>query len=270
MRFLVTVGGSMGPRPGTGVLLREDLPPGEALPLVHATLKFFAAHGDREHRGAARLRHVRQRLGDAEFLSQLREAIAKETAGGNWPAVRIPLAEGNRAAKVGLVFANGDVTPEAAVALGELAADESLSVRIAIHHRVVVFGPSKESIQARIGGFPALRQAAVPQAAVTACPGNRWCSHGLVSTNALAGRLRAELGDRLAGKMVCVSGCPNGCAQNAIADVGLHGTRSTIDGKSVETFTLVRGGGRGRTAQLATQVAAKLTADAVMEQLTGG
>jgi sulfite reductase beta subunit-like hemoprotein len=268
-RFLVTVAGSLGARPGTGVILREDLPPGEVLPLVNAAVKFFAAHGDREHRGTARLRHVRLRMGDEPFLAQLREAIEKETAVGNWPAVSIPNAAGNRPTKVPLVFANGDVTREAAKALGELAADESLSVRIAIHHRVVVFGPDKESIQARIDSFPALRPAARPQAVVTACPGNRWCSHGLVNTNALADRLRAELGDRLAGKMVCVSGCPNGCAHNAVADVGLHGSRSTIDGKTVETFTLWRGGGKGRTAVLAAQVAAKLTQDEVVKQVGG-
>jgi sulfite reductase (ferredoxin) len=206
-------------------------------------------------------------MGDEPFLTQLREAIAKETAAGNWPPVQIPTIEGNRGAKLSLVFANGDVTPEAAKALAELAADESLSVRIANHHRVVVFGPDKPSIQARIDRFPALRPAAGPQATVTACPGNRWCSHGLVSTNALADRLRAELGDRLAGKMVCVSGCPNGCAHSAVAEVGLHGSRSTIDGKTVETFTLSRGGGRGRTAVLATQVAVKLTQDNVIEKL---
>jgi sulfite reductase beta subunit-like hemoprotein len=269
-RFLVTVAGSLGARPGTGVVLREDLPPGEVLPLVSATVKFFAAHGDREHRGTARLRYVRQRMGDEPFLTQLREAIAKETAAGDWPAVQIPTVEGNRGAKLSLVFANGDVTPEAAKALAELAADESLSVRIAIHHRVVVFGPDKPSIQARIDSFPALRQAASPQATVTACPGNRWCSHGLVSTNALADRLRAELGDRLAGKMVCVSGCPNGCAHSAVAEIGLHGSRSTIDGKTVETFTLWRGGGKGRTAVLATQVATKLTQDEVVKQVANG
>ena len=171
------------------------------------------------------------------------------------------------ATKVALVFANGDITVEAANALGELADDPALSVRIAIHHRVVVFGPDKQSIQARIETFAALRAACRPQTSVTACPGNRWCSRGLVSTNALADRLRAELGDRLAGKMVCVSGCPNGCAHSAVAEVGLHGSRTTIDGKSVETFTLSRGGGKGRTAQLATQVAAKLTPDEVVKQL---
>jgi hypothetical protein len=54
-----------------------------------------------------------------------------------------------------------------------------------------------------------------------------------------------------------------------VADVGLHGSRSTIDGKTVETFTLWRGGGKGRTAVLAAQVAAKLTQDEVVKQVGG-
>ena len=53
--FRVIVAGSLGPRPAVGMVLHEQLPPGDVLPLALAALRVFAAHGDRKNRMTARL-----------------------------------------------------------------------------------------------------------------------------------------------------------------------------------------------------------------------
>lgn len=266
--FHAVVAGSLGARPGTGAVFDEKLPARDALPLVVAAVRFFAAHGDREHRHSARLRHVRERMGDEPFMAELRRELAAQRASRDWPDVPLAMTGGTKAAKVLLTFANGDVSPEAADALAELTADPSLALRIAIHHQVAVLGPTEEEVRTRVARLKPLTASLTLQPTIVACPGTRWCSRALADTKGLADRIRAELGDRLPpGKTVCVSGCPNGCAHSAVADIGLIGGRATLDGKSIEVYKLVAGGGKGRTVDLAKPVAEKLTPDQVSHRV---
>jgi sulfite reductase beta subunit-like hemoprotein len=262
--FRVMAGGSLGPRPGVGMLLADGLPADDVLPLVLAAVRFFAAHGDREDRRRARLRHVRERLGDPSFAAAMRGALDAARCERPWPPV--PLAETveGLAARATLVFPNGDVSPEAAEALADLAGAAGVAVRIAPHHRVVVFGREEAALRAAIEGHEALSPAARPQPSVVSCPGTRWCSRGIVDTNALADRLRRELAGTLpADTTVCISGCPNGCAQHAVAPIGLVGALTGADGRRREVFNLLVGGDLGRSGRLAAPLAARLRPDEV-------
>jgi ferredoxin-nitrite reductase len=169
------------------------------------------------------------------------------------------------------VFANGDVAPDQADALARLADAADLAVRIANHHRMVVFGPNDSHLDAALAALskvegPALDAAAQPQASVVACPGTRWCKCALADTNRLADRLRERYARRLDPAItVCLSGCPNGCAHSAVADIGLVGTLARRDGERAEAYTLLAGGGMGRDARLAETVARRLSADEAVE-----
>ena len=66
--FQAVIAGSLGPIPATGVTFADFVPAGDCVALAAAALKVFAAHGDRANRNKARLRHVRQRMGDQAFL----------------------------------------------------------------------------------------------------------------------------------------------------------------------------------------------------------
>ncbi|MHC4985704.1 MAG: hypothetical protein ACYTFO_06055, partial [Planctomycetota bacterium] len=66
--FTAIGAGSLGAKPGTGLRLFDRLEADDVLPLVQAAVAIFAEHGDRENRRQARLRHVRERLGDQAFL----------------------------------------------------------------------------------------------------------------------------------------------------------------------------------------------------------
>lgn len=266
--FRVIGAGSLGAAPATGIELLDRLPPGDAVPLALAAVRLFAAHGDREHRSRARLRHVRQRVGDGEFLAMLQETFAAVKAEREWASQDVRQAGPQLPASLPMTFANGDVTPDAARDLADLIERDGLEVRIANNHQVVAFGRSQAEIRRALASSGPLAAAAAPQPAVVACPGAHWCSRALTDTNRLADALRDRLrGHALSGLTVCISGCPNGCAHSRVADVGLVGVRATLDGQSTDAYDLFAHGGMGRTPDLSQPVARKLSAGQAISEV---
>jgi len=265
--FEVVAGGSLGARPGTAMRIFEFLPAADVGPCALAAVRVFMARGDRANRARARLRHVRERIGDAPFAVILRDAVVRAKAERPWPDV--PWAEGpaTLVARRTLTFPHGDVTAVEAEALAALAQQTPLAVRIANHHRVIVWGPSAAVVDAAVAALPALARARTPQPAIVACPGRRWCRRGLTDTRALADRLRAAAGGVLSPEItVAISGCLNGCAQSAVADVGLIGVRAA----GQEAYHLFVGGGMGRTDHLAEPAGHGLVSDEVVARIVAG
>ncbi len=260
--FTVMAGGSLGAKPGTGMKLYDWLAADQVVPLAVAVFRMFAAEGDRENRRKARVRHVRERVGNEVFA----EMIAKQLAAvseSSWPGVEIDEVTSPMSARAVLTFANGDITAEQASALAVIESADGMSVRIGNQHQVIVLAGDQASLDMAMA-VPALVQPGRPQVAVVACPGARWCSRGITDTNAMAGLVRSELGSQLSpGATVCISGCPNGCSHAGVADFGLFGGKA--DGE--EVYNLLAGGGMGRDDRLATMVQPKLTACEVVAQM---
>jgi len=79
--------------------------------------------------------------------------------------------------------------------------------------------------------------------ALLSCPGKAVCMKALVHTKDHAAALLEALADLpAAGISLHVSGCPNGCGQHAIADIGLQGALA----QGEERFDLWTGGGDGQ------------------------
>ena len=255
--FDVYGAGSLGAKPGAGMTLMQAVAPSDIPALVVAAVEMFNLEGDREHRNRARLRHVRERMGDEAFAVALRERFARARGGPAAEAVDLPEAPGGFDDRVVLTFANGDVTPEQADNLAAISRRRDVRTRIAVGHQVIVFGRIP-SVRSAVQELPALRAAAGSQPQIITCPGTRWCSRGLVDTNAMADRLREVLP---ATATACISGCPNGCAHSGVGEVGLTGRRMTVGDEKVEGFDVFAGGGMGRSPALAQSVSRKLTAD---------
>ncbi|MHC4294334.1 MAG: hypothetical protein ACYSTL_01980 [Planctomycetota bacterium] len=167
-----------------------------------------------------------------------------------------------------LAVPKGDVTPTAAEVLGALADHSYLRVRIANHHRILIFGTDEGTLRDALNDSPALKESAQPQPLIVACPGTRWCKLALGDTNGMADRIRSQLGSQLpAETTVCISGCPNGCAHSAVANIGLTGAIKDHHGTRQQVWNLWMGGAMGRTDKLAEQVARKLTDDEVLTEI---
>ena len=265
--FKAVGAGSLGAKPGAGLLVFERLDPDDVLPLVRAAVAVFAEQGDRENRRRARLRHVRERLGDQAFVDMLTAAFKQAKTQPSQPAPVCPEAPVGFNGSLTLTFANGDLTPEAIAALGDLAGRDDVLVRIDVNHRIMLFGPSDQALATLVESHNALRDAARPQASVVACPGRRWCKIALTDTNAMADRIRAECEYLPVDWVVSVSGCPNGCAHSAVADVGLTGAVITRDDQKADAYNLMAHGGRGRTDRLGQLIDAKIAPDDVIRTI---
>ncbi len=94
---------------------------------------------------------------------------------------------------------------------------------------------------------------------VTTCPGSDTCRLGIASAKGLGSAISDAFNNGL-GKYkelarevkIKISGCPNGCAQHTIANVGFHAAALSHEGRTVPAYLLSLGGQtRPATAQIA-------------------
>jgi sulfite reductase beta subunit-like hemoprotein len=84
---------------------------------------------------------------------------------------------------------------------------------------------------------------------VTSCPGADYCELAVTKSMSVAGRIRAQLAlepakyDALGAFEVKVSGCPNGCGQHHVGDIGMTGMMVKKNGADEPHFSLMLGGG---------------------------
>ena len=256
-QFRAVLAGSLGSKPNLGLLVSEDLEVGEVLPLVAAALKLFYAEGDRTKRTRARLRHVRERLGDEAFRQRIDELFReeKDATFPRQPHLRRVDRETPLQARLRLPL--GDVEPEAAIELGAAVETAGAELRLGLEHDLFVFGATP------LGLSPAL-EAMTGGPSVVACPGTAWCTRAVADSRGAALRIRDAI-PGAAGLALAVSGCPNNCPQAAVADVGLVGRVQRRGDERVECFRLLVGGGKGQTPVLARQLHAAVPAEKVHE-----
>lgn len=254
------VAGSLGAKPATGVLFRSGLTAAEAIALTVAAVRLHAAEGDRENRRTARLRHVRERMGDAAFLERLASLVAEELATPRVEAPELAVASSAYALPhVRLGVPHGDVP--IAVLRELLAAVERAGgeLRIGLEHDLHVFGvPAAE-----------LPLAARPWAAagrIVSCPGTALCSKAAAPTYPAAEALAAVAAEH-PDALIAVSGCPNSCAHAAVADIGLIGRMKRVGDERVVHYTVLTGGDAGAGPALAHPVGDPVPVEQLAEKV---
>lgn len=239
------VAGSLGAKPATGVHLRSGLSVAEAIALTVAAVRLHAAEGDRENRRAARLRHVRERMGDAAFLDRL-EALFAEEAAAPRAAAPEPSAAAAGAAHVRLGLPHGDLPIAVLRELLVTVERAGGELRIGLEHDLHLFGL----------GAADLPDAARPWShagRIVACPGTALCSKAAAPTYPAADALAALAADN-PHALIAISGCPNSCAHAAVADVGLIGRVKRVGDERVVHYTVLTGGDAGAGPALAHSV----------------
>ena len=244
--------GSLGPRPATGILIEENLTPEDIPALAQAAIRVFDKYGDRQHRAKARLRHVRERCGDERFLELLHEEQreVKREAPPQMPPISVPDLHYNHVADLNIIY--GGLTPDHAEAIAALIRDHAVKARPQTHHRISLFARNAAAARNAVQTNPVLKQLA-DGPDVVSCPGTTYCAHALVNTHAVEKALREQIPETKQ-HTIRISGCPNGCAQSAVAGIGLIGkVRKDLEGNRVEGFRVVTGGAMGTTPALAAE-----------------
>lgn len=93
--------------------------------------------------------------------------------------------------------------------------------------------------------------------ALVSCTGSQFCNFALIETKNRALALIKELEAELTFTQpvrIHWTGCPNSCGQPQVADIGLMGTKTRKNGKTLEGVDIYMGGTVGKHAQLGTCV----------------
>ncbi len=236
--------GSLGARPETGIELVNDVSPEQIPALALAALRVFNTHGNRTNRRKARLRHIRQELGDEAFISLLNTEYAaclSQVA----PGPPVPLSQSEKPPAAQINVPCGLLTPDQADAIAEILIQTRSCARIQNHHRIEIFSADRAAVCTALHENPVLRQLhGGPD--IVSCPGTTYCSQAIVNTHAAEKSLRAKLPASFATP-IRISGCPNGCSHATIGPIGLSGRiQKGTDGKPREGFQVLTGGHLGQ------------------------
>ena len=244
--------GSLGTRPNTGICLEENCQPEDILPITLAAVRLFDKHGDRTNRSKARLRHVRERAGDSQFIAMLHEELhnTKKESLFDLPEVTLSNLSLHHVVDLNLLY--GGLTPDQIDAIAFLMRSENIVVRPQTHHRISLFAQDAVRALKAVHNTLLLKDM-VHGPDIVSCPGTTYCVRAIVNTHSVEKAIRTQIDAGKTGA-IRISGCPNMCAQSAVADIGLIGRiKKDADGNKVEGFFVVTGGGMGKTPELAKQ-----------------
>lgn len=246
--FTVIGAGSLGAKPALGIRLYEDFTAVDVLPLCVAALEFFERSGERQNRNRARFRHVREKFGDQAFFAELDSRFKQVKARQPWPEIVPAVTQGHTKLLHRLQLPNGNISPQQALDLADAAEPKEAALRINLEHGIELYG-TKEF------GLPDSLAQLANNPIIIACPGSTTCPRGLANCWATADKIRKKLTKQQTKQLqICISGCPNNCAQSAVADIGLVGVKRRENGKLSEYYRLFTGGGNGKNEKLAEPV----------------
>lgn len=223
--------GGLGREPQAGFLLGERIPEERIIPLVEGVLRVYAALAE----PGRRLKHVLNRIGEAEF----RDLLRQRTGDLYPPQVDNRLGSVLMAGAVDIpavvvpVFA-GELRTVQLAQLAQLAALHGGGALLLTADQDVAFFPVSSAAAELL--CDRLREAEFSPTSVAGnrpfrvCPGSHECRMGLAPTRDLAAEISALLPD--GPSMSCaVSGCPNSCSQPQLAGVGVVSARQVKDGE---------------------------------------
>jgi len=102
-----------------------------------------------------------------------------------------------------------------------------------------------------------------------ACTGTEFCKLALTETKGFARWLVEELEARMPGfdqhVKLHITGCPNSCGQHWIADIGIEGKKTKVEGKMVDAYYFCVGGAVGKYQAKARPVGYRVPATEVPE-----
>jgi ferredoxin-nitrite reductase len=105
---------------------------------------------------------------------------------------------------------------------------------------------------------------------LVSCTGIDYCHFALIETKELAMKTAQHLSRHLPGRKSFTthwSGCPAGCGNHALADIGLLGKNVRIDGRVVDAVDVFIGGKTGANAKAGTKILEDVPCDDLPEVL---
>jgi sulfite reductase (ferredoxin) len=272
--FSLRVGGGLSTEPHLAVRLNAFVRWKQVLPVTRAIAEIFRdAHSLRQSRERARLKFLFLQHGwSAEsFQKELERKLgyALEPAEPEEQPqdvyrdhVGIHPQKQTGYCYVGAAVLRGRVSAQQMKAAADLAdrfaAGELRTTNM--QNLLIVNVPKKNAEPlAKELGAAGLRVSASPfWRGAVACTGTEFCKLAITETKGFTRWLVEELEERLPefsqDLKLHVTGCPNGCGQHWIADIGIEGKKIKVNGEFVDAYYFCVGGAVGQFASIARPV----------------
>ena len=278
--FHVFVGGGLSSTPLIAKKLDIFVRPEEVLAVASAVATIFRDYGYREKRFHCRLKFLVSDWGVDKFRDELIKITGSLlTAGDDY---RTHWNGGfyygvNRQKQVGKSYVGlnvpvGQIEATDLDALGRLAnsyGDGSL--RTTNSQNLIITNISDEKIPELLQETLLQRFTCTPKNFIghaVSCTGNRYCNLAIVETKERLKAITEYLDDKCdINTPICIhmSGCPNSCGQQQIADISLQGALINRGGKFFEAFELAVGGTLGPKACFAKKLTGRVLAEDTAE-----
>jgi sulfite reductase (ferredoxin) len=272
--YSLRVGGGLSNEPHLAVKLDAFVRPDQAIRVARGVTEIFREQqGLRESRDRARLKYLFMREGwTAErFLDELNSKIGFKldpAASERVPDdvlrdhVGIHPQKQPGLAYVGASVLRGRVSGEQLEAVADLAdrfGDGDVRLTISQNLVIVNVPNAKAGELARELGQIGLHvEGSMFWRGAVACTGTEFCKLAISETKGFTRWLVDELEERLPQfdqqLKLNVTGCPNGCGQHWIADIGLEGKKIKYEGKLTDAFYFCLGGALGEHAGISRPV----------------
>jgi sulfite reductase (ferredoxin) len=286
--FSVRVGGGLSNEPHLAVRLDAFVPPERAVAVVKAITEIFRdQQALRESRERARMKYLFMKEGwTAErFLSELQsrlkftllpgvaEEVPDETLRDH---VGIHRQRQAGLSYVGASVLRGRLSGEQLEAAADLADKYgSGALRATVSQNLLFIDvPNEKALDLvrELGAIGLHVEGSAFWRGAVACTGTEFCKLAITETKGFTRWLVDELEERVPQfdqqLRLHVTGCPNGCGQHWIADIGIEGKKIKHEGKLVDAYYFCLGGSVGQHAGIARPVGYRTPAPLVPEAIT--
>ncbi len=270
--YALFVGGGLSTAPVLAAPMLAWVAPDEVVEVVTRLVEIFREYGNRAQRTRARLKHVLAERGAAWLREELITRLGRPllpapqlTFGGHTDHLGVhPRREADRA-YIGIPVPAGRLRVEQLAALAVLIAG---NMRVTHHQNLLLTDVPNATVPAVLAELAALGlpvEANGWSGRLVVCPGKTVCLKALVHTKEVAESLLNALAVLPhAPVSLHLSGCPNGCGQHAIAEIGLQGALTGVGEARRECFDLWIGGGEDAFAR---RILARVVPDALPETI---
>jgi len=285
--FSLRVGGGLSNEPHLAVRLNAFLLPHQAVPAARAVTEIFRDQlALRESRDRARLKYLfmkegwtagtflaeLQRRVDFDILSQGEEKLPDDVFRDH---VGIHPQRQPGLAYVGATILRGRLTGEQLEAAAELSERfGNGQLRATVSQNLIFINVPYEKtgeLARELGQIGLHVEATNFWRGTVACTGTEFCKLAITETKGFARWLVDELEERVPQfdqqLRLHVTGCPNGCGQHWIADIGIEGKKIKHEGKLTDAYYFCLGGAVGQHAGIARPVGYRCPAPLVPESI---
>lgn len=289
--FGLKVGGGLSTAPylaaDLGVFVQQD----QAFRVVHCISEIFRDSDVlRQDRKKARLKFLihdpKVGIGMARFRELLEERLGyKLENGGPYEIPKhteldhLGIFKQKQEGKyyVGIGVTSGRLTGDDLARIGDIAEEFSTDATVRLTNKQNFIIPNVreeqlEALRAKLDAAQLDYNPSVFKKGVISCTGIEFCNLALTETKIRSGVLATELEKRYPGATkglrVHFSGCPNNCGQNSIADIGLRGCLTKVEGKMVEAFDILVGGTTGAERSFAEVCSKKVPSEQIVDAVS--